>query len=107
MKHLLTCLTLLLSFSAQAQYVNGNRLYERMTSSNTSQTMWALGYVTGVADSFDGEFFCLPNTVTVGQMSDIVQKSLVARPQERHLRADVLIMLALVDVFPCKKGGGV
>ena len=107
MKHLLICLTLLLSFSAQAQFISGNSLYERIISNNHGNTMWSMGYVTGVSDAYNGDLFCVPQTVTVGQLTDMTRRTLESRPQDRHLPADILIMLALVDVFPCKKGGGV
>jgi hypothetical protein len=106
MKRLLIALTAALAFSAQAQFINGNRLYERLTGSSHGNTMWAIGYITGVADAYNGELFCVPQTVTVGQIKDITEQLLVARPQDRHLPADILIMFALVDVFPCKKGSG-
>lgn len=92
--------------AAQAQFISGNTLYERMTSGNHGHIMWSMGYVTGVSDAYNGEMFCVPQTVTVGQITDITQRSLSSRPQDRHLPADILIMLALVDLFPCKKGSG-
>ena len=107
MKRLLIALTAALAFSAQAQFISGNTLYERITSTNHGNIMWSMGYVTGVSDAYNGEMFCVPQTVTVGQLTDMAKRALASRPQDRHLPADILIMLALVDVFPCKKGGGV
>ena len=107
MKRLLIALTAALAFSAQAQFISGNTLYERITSNNHGHTMWSMGYVTGVSDAYNGDLFCVPQTVTVGQLTDITRRSLESRPQDRHLPADILIMLALVDLFPCKKGSGV
>ena len=92
--------------AAQAQFISGNTLYDRMNGSH-GNTMWAIGYVTGVADAYNGEMFCIPKSATVGQIKDIAERFLIDRPQDRHLPADILIMLALVDLFPCKKGGGV
>ena len=107
MKRLFITLTAALAFSAQAQFISGNTLYERLTSNNHGNTMWSMGYVTGVSDAYNGELFCVPQTVTVGQITDMARRALESRPQDRHLPADILIMLALFDVFPCKKGGGV
>lgn len=107
MKTLSTLLaTALLATSASAQFISGNKLHERITSGNHGNTMWALGYVTGVADAYNGTLFCIPSTVTVGQIKDITERSLIARPQDRHLPADLLVAFALVDVFPCRNGGG-
>ena len=107
MKHLLICLTLLLSASAQAQFISGNLLHTRANASDTTERIWAMGYVTGVADSYDGELFCIPNSVNVNQLMDITKQFLNKNARDRHQAAALLVMLALVDVFPCKKGGGV
>jgi hypothetical protein len=51
--------------------------------------------------------FCLPSTVTVGQLNDMIRNYLRNTPAERHLPADVIIVKAFGVAFPCKKGGGV
>jgi hypothetical protein len=105
---LTTCLTLLLSVNAQATYFNdGNKLLSDMDDTSSTSKMYALGYVTGVVDSLNQVVFCMPSTVTVGQVNDMIRNYLRNTPAERHLPADVIISKAFGVAFPCKKGGGV
>ena len=105
---LTTCLTLLLSANAQATYFNdGNKLLSDMDDTASTSKMYALGYVAGVVDSLNQVVFCMPSTVTVGQVNDMIRNYLRNTPAERHLPADVIISKAFGVAFPCKKGGGV
>ena len=107
MKRLLIALTAALAFSAQAQFISGNTLHTRINSTETHDRIWAMGFITGVSDAYDGELFCVPNGVNVSQLVDITKDFIRRNPRDRHMVAAALVMLALVDVFPCKKGGGV
>ena len=93
--------------TAQAQSVmyTGQDLYTRLTSNPAI----ANGYIAGVHDSQSGITICVPpNTVTLGQMSDMVKQLLERVPSERHLPADIFVQGALSDRWPCaKRGGGV
>ena len=95
--------------SAQAQpssiLYTGQDLYTRMTSSPAL----ASGYVAGVADALAGVTICIPpNTVTLGQMVDMVKQSLERVPSERHLAADTYVQVTLSNRWPCnRRGGGV
>ena len=105
---LTTCLTALLSANAQATYFNdGNKLLSDMEENVNTSRMYALGYVAGVVDSLNQVVFCMPNTVTAGQVNDMIRNYLRNTPAERHLPADVIISKAFGVAFPCKKGGGV
>lgn len=44
---------------------------------------------------------CVPNTVTMDQLSEIVIKYLRNNPQSRHLPARGLVMIAIRNAFPC------
>jgi hypothetical protein len=105
----LLVLAAMLCTSAHAQpsstLFSGQELYTRLTS----MPVWAYGYISGVADSQSGVTICIPpNTVTVGQMGDMVKQMLERVPSERHLPADAFIQAALSLRWPCaKKGGGV
>jgi len=80
----------------------GQELLNRMTSS----PLWAIGYVAGVADGAAGITICIPpNTVTVGQMVDMVKQTLESVPSERHVRADVYVEYTLSRRWPCPKKG--
>lgn len=83
----------------------GQDLYMRMTSSPAL----ASGYVAGVADALAGVTICIPpNTVTLGQMVDMVKQSLERVPSERHLAADTYVQVTLSNRWPCnRRGGGV
>jgi len=103
----LLIITALLCGGAQAQSImyTGQDLHVRMTSSPAL----ANGYIAGVADAYSGVTICIPpNTVTLGQMSDMVKQTLERVPSERHLPAEVFVQAALSKRWPCaKKGDGV
>jgi len=108
MKKLLIIAAMVCS-SAHAQQSSilytGQDLYTRMTNDRALY----LGYIAGVADSQSGITVCIPpNTVTLGQMGDMVRQSLERVPSERHLAADVYVQVTLSNRWPCaKRGGGV
>lgn len=82
---------------------SGQDLYTRITSN----PVLANGYIAGVHDSQSGVTICIPsNTVTLGQMSDMVKALLEKVPSERHLPADIFVQAALENRWPCKKKGG-
>jgi hypothetical protein len=110
MKNILLGLMLASFLPAQAQpssiLYTGQDLYTRLTSDRAV----ALGYIAGVADSQSGVAICIPpNTVTLGQMADMVKQSLERVPSERHLAADIYIQVTLSNRWPCnnRKGAGV
>ena len=100
---LATCLTAL-SLAANANYVNGNQLHADLMGSNSDRA-FALGFVSGVVDSYDGELFCTPRGANLGQLRDVVQQFLLRNPKERHRNAAAIVAIALVIDYPCKKDG--
>ncbi len=107
MKKLLLALALVAG-SAHAEFWNGNDLLEKMTGTNMEQIM-ALGYVMGVFDSQRSSTICPPTNsgITAGQMRDVVKNYLERNPQHRHHTGDLVTVVALATVWPCKKGNGV
>jgi hypothetical protein len=103
MKNFLVSLLLVCS-SAQAQYQNGNNLYSDLTSKTTVEQMFALGYIIGVTDSFIRREVCPPTDVVQGQLMEVVTNYLASRPQIRHQPADLLVVLALRQHWPCREG---
>ncbi|HDN9016730.1 TPA: hypothetical protein P2I01_003634 [Aeromonas salmonicida] len=98
----------LLAFSTNiyAGYLDGNMLYERCTTKEEDQVYYlnasdCQGYITGVADAFDGYSFCIPNQVRRRQNVDIVTKYLRDHPEDRHQDAHILTAHALSLAFPC------
>ena len=53
------------------------------------------------ADIIPGDYYCLPNGVIVSQLERIVVKYLEARPEELHMAASGLVVLAYMEAFPC------
>ena len=90
---------------AQAEYTNGNALLDRMSSSDAVEKMYALGYIVGVADTHENVNLCVQNTVTKGQLYDVVHQFLRSKPQLRDLPADVLVLLALGEHWRCPQKG--
>lgn len=102
-------LILLSMFCASAYAQNGSIMYsgQDLYTRITSNPALANGYIAGVADAQSGVTICIPpNTVTLGQMSDMVKQTLERLPSERHLSADIFVQVALEQRFPCKKKGG-
>jgi len=98
----LICALLFLAFSNiwAGGFKDGNSLYASMTSKNVHEKEYALGYVIGVADTNSGVLYNLPNSITAGQISDVVEKYLENYPEKRHYLASSLVEDALIKVFP-------
>lgn len=77
-----------------------------LQSDNYQERGVAMGYVAGAIDMGDGVMFCSPsNTVTIGQVRDMVQGYLESTPSIRHLSADAIIMDLFKRLWPCPKRG--
>ena len=88
--------------SAHAIYENGNMVLRDIEGQGMAR-MYALGYIVGVADSFnDNEALCIPGTVTKGQLNDVVHLSLRQNPSMRDLPADLLVLAALGVHWECE-----
>lgn len=92
----------LASGAAQAQFWSGNDLLQKINGS-ADDMIWALGYVSGVADAGQNRDFCIPSGVRVSQVRDMVRDSLQRSPEYRHLDASIFVTLRLVNQWPCKK----
>jgi len=95
-------LLLLLPTASMANFYDGYKLKE-MIDNKTGQELTAVGYVVGVSDAYDGEYFCIPQRAKVGQLHAVVKKSLEDNPQDWHMAAFLLVVVALKQSFPCKK----
>jgi hypothetical protein len=94
----------LISTSPQAATIfqTGNQLFARCGSpANAIEEMVFLGYVLGVADSYNEPMFCLPPTAIAKQVSDISCQYLRTHPEKRHLAGHSLVVDALRTAFPC------
>ena len=105
LRHMAVAATALIAFAAQAQFVTGNKLLERLDGSNPYERGFGMAYVLGVADMGFGLNHCPPDTVTAGQVRDLTHQYLRANPGTREQSADLLVMRALRAVWPCLERG--
>lgn len=103
MKKLIVTAMAALSFSAYADFKNGNKLYNQMISSDSIDNMVALGYVTGIIDAYSGVLICLNDGVTAGQVNDVVKQYLFNNPAIRDKAASILVNNAISPIWPCQK----
>lgn len=88
---------------AQAEFMTGNDLLDKLKSESVTNKAISLGYVMGVFDSHQGISHCAPgNQVTAGQVQDLVRMHLENSPAIRHQTADVIISNLLGKVWPCQ-----
>lgn len=105
LRHALAALTLLVAGTAQAEFMDGNKLLSDMQSQDATWRMFAMGYIAGVADAGRGTHNCPPHGVLLGQMNDAVRQHLDANPTMRHYSADVIVSYVLGKAWPCAKKG--
>ena len=103
MKHLILTVALCAT-SAQAEFMDGNKLLADINGSGMRQ-MAAIGYIMGVADALTSVTVCMPPTVTAGQLNDLMRNHLESNPQTRHFTGDSLISHVLTRVWPCQRRG--
>jgi hypothetical protein len=99
-------------------FESGNALYanlsewNKLTKQNQGSGMEAtagLGYVVGITDGSNGFIdkvnpamsFCVPKSVSKGQLASIAYKFLDDYPSLRHYPASFSVKLALAKSFPC------
>lgn len=94
------------SAHAAGSFYTGNHLLRLLQSDNYQERGVAMGYVAGAIDMGDGVIFCSPsNTVTIGQVRDMVQGYLESTPSIRHMSADSIIIDLFKRLWPCAKRG--
>ena len=105
----------LLSFGANANFYDGNDLRKwsmALTKSNAGNQLSVnemidasmfQGYVSGVYEQGEGEYFCLPKNSRLIQLTDTVTNYVNMHPEQRNSPAANLTEQALIDAFPCNK----
>jgi len=83
-------------------FQNGNKIYARLLGEFGTEWTYAVGYIMGVHDTLNGEYFSSPKEVTQDQILSIVEKYLEDHPEKRHYAAPSLIGQALQEAFPKK-----
>ena len=86
-----------------AAFKNGNDIYSMLLEDSTFSRAYGDGYVIGVHDAFNGEYFSSPKGVTQIQIIDIVKKYFEENPEQRHYGAAQTIVVALHNAFPKKE----
>jgi len=97
----------LLTGSASAYMVTGNKLHEEMQKPSNDNMAWAFtrGFVAGTFDAYSEVKICAPSSASLGQMADMVKNYLEANPAIRHLAAEAIILHVLSTAWPCSKKG--
>jgi len=102
----------LIATSAQAVFYTGNDMAKFCGTSETAPSHYSdrarcSGYVIGVVDSMTrveayADDLCLPRGVTVGQLTNVVEKFMADHPAEMHRPGIEVVGFAMFDAFPCK-----
>lgn len=86
---------------AHAEFMDGNRLLEKIVSSSYYEQGSGMGYIMGVADMGLGVIHCAPANATAGQMQDMVRQHLQFYPERRTRTADSIVNDILKTAWPC------
>ena len=81
---------------AQAEFWTGNKLYERLSSTEVTDRIMGMGYVMGVYDVAVHALFCPPGSetnITAGQVRDMAFNWLGNNPHRRNESAEKLCCL--------------
>lgn len=62
-----------------------------------------VGYITATAEAGQGIFFMIPDNVSRKQLYAVVAKYVEDNPSKWHLKAQDLVVDALIKAFPLKK----
>jgi hypothetical protein len=95
------------SAGAPADYRDGGRLYADCLPEEADWTLFCQAYIAAIADAarydpVNGDKVCVPADVKLGELVDIVSRSLEAHPENRHFGAAGLVAQALGEAFPCQ-----
>jgi hypothetical protein len=108
------------TFPASGDFNDGNKIHPQCTTNKN----YVLGYVAGLHDRAlnDGwavrtfvsdtvtlknsvvrmvHGFCVPEKVTLGQVSDVFCSYLAKNPKDRHKDASDLFSVAMIEAWPC------
>ena len=120
-------IALLAGTPAQAGgYVTGNQMLDACERDRSSCIVYAAGWRAGHTTTMNatmaaaemdvtgmswadvamnvGSIVCLPDTVSNGQMADVLVQWLHANPQHRHLAVSVIAYAAFATAWPCNYG---
>lgn len=97
----------LFSTTARAGFYSGSPIYsyleKELRGTADYETGVGTGYVIGIFDSLSGILICSPDGVTVKQAKQVVFNYMQKHPESWDKSADISIIAALAEVWPCKK----
>jgi len=98
----LIAIAALMCGTAHAEYFTGNDI-QKWSEETTNNISWGMmyGYIAGVADTGQSAVFCIPPTVRLQQIVDLVKNHVAGNPATRHISADITIINVLKQVWPC------
>ena len=107
-----TAMSISLPKVAHATFYTGNELLKFCTAERSQNTYYqetahCAGFIVGAVDANElhrlasGVPACLPQTVTIRQITDTVVAYLAANPAKRHLDASLLVQVAVIEAFGC------
>lgn len=115
MRSLLLCLLISISSVAHAGYFSGNDMVKwadandrvlagRGAGYDEGHSAMIGAYVAGVYDAYKlGGGMCVPQKTPLGQLIAVVKKHLKDHPSEWHFTAEAIVIVALINAFPCSE----
>lgn len=96
------------------EFQNGNGLLELCASDSGQSQSICLGYIQGVVDGAGitpvektcrrtSSYWCIPDGVAWGQMTEVVVKYMKDHPENRHWPSTAIITNAVIESWPCHK----
>jgi hypothetical protein len=93
-----------LTGQVQAEWT-GNDLKEMCGDDSLACTMYVIGFNQGleVPDNINA-MYCRPDGVTNGQLRTVIEKYIYDHPEQLHIGGGGVVMIALIEAFPCEGG---
>lgn len=87
----------------QRSLADYRRVYEdRQMTTSQAEINYGVGLLVGAKDIAKAAgIICIPDGVTLGQIAQVVLVYLNSNPERLHETASILVVDALVDVWPC------
>lgn len=103
-----------IAMAAHASYIDGNKLHELLAVAARAEqgkskgvedvyrAGLAIGYITGIVDTYNGLLLCRTPNITPGEVIAIIKQRLDDHPEDWNRPADWIVVKALSTTFPCK-----
>lgn len=108
------CAALFISAPNKAiAFTDGNQLWELAISEDMGFQLAYLAYIRGVVNGFSLSLqlndlereYCLDRETIIGDLGSLVRIWLRKNHQVLDMDAEILVVAAITDYFPCKKEG--